>query len=32
LKDKDELTYHILLDLLKDHVDSEDEIEVALVE
>jgi bacterioferritin len=32
LKDKDELTYHILLDLLSDHVDSEDEIEVALVE
>ena len=32
LKDKDELTYHILLDVLRDHVDSEDEIEVALVE
>lgn len=32
LKDKDELTYHILLDVLRDHVDNEDEIEVALVE
>ncbi len=30
LKDKDEVTYHILLDVLRDHIDSEDEIEVAL--
>ena len=32
LKDKDEVTYHLLLDVLKDHIDSEDEIEVSLVD
>jgi bacterioferritin len=32
LKDKDEVTYHLLLDVVKDHIDSEDEIEVALVD
>lgn len=31
VKDKDEVTYHILLDVLKDHINSEDEIEIALV-
>jgi ferritin-like protein len=30
LKDKDEVTYHILLNVMRDHIDSEDEIEVAL--
>ncbi len=30
IKDKDEITYHELVDVLKDHVRSEDEIEVAL--
>lgn len=30
LKDKDEITYHILLDVIRDHIDSEDEIEVTL--
>jgi bacterioferritin len=32
LKDKDEVTYHLLLEVAKDHIDSEDEIEVALVD
>jgi ferritin-like protein len=32
LKDKDEVTYHLLLDVVRDHIDSEDEIEVALVD
>lgn len=32
LKDKDEVTYHILLAVFKDHIDNEDEIEVALVD
>lgn len=32
LKDKDEVTYHILLEVVKDHIDSEDEIEVTLVD
>jgi bacterioferritin len=31
LKDKDEITYHLLLEVVKDHIDSEDEIEVTLV-
>ncbi len=31
LKDKDEITYHLLLDVLRDHIDSEDEIEVTLL-
>jgi ferritin-like protein len=31
LKDKDEITYHLLLDVVKDHIDSENEIEVTLV-
>jgi bacterioferritin len=30
LKDKDEVTYHLLLEIVRDHIASEDEIEVAL--
>jgi ferritin-like protein len=32
LKDKDEVTYHLLLEVVKAHIHSEDEIEVALVD
>jgi ferritin-like protein len=32
LKDKDEVTYHLLLAVVKAHIESEDEIEVALVD
>jgi ferritin-like protein len=30
VKDKDAVTYHLLLEVVRDHIDSEDEIEVAL--
>ncbi len=31
VKDKDEITYHVLLSVVRDHIASEDEIEVALL-
>ncbi len=31
VKDKDDVTYHLLLNVVRDHIDSEDEIVVALM-